>query len=239
MSEPSPLASILEPIALIAGTLYTGLSKIHWSWWWARLGSLFALPFRVLAVPLKILFGVLYVVFAPVIYVLAFLWSIVTGIVGVIVSLEVSLKCNLVLSCESKLLTAAQPLYTFVSSILLHLEVISSDQNSSALQPSSAFSQASSLPSPPPSSPPTSTYRTRRPLERNCPAADGTTSTNISRTAPIPNPHHRTHQTGSGSRRHLCGANQREDYYHRPFTRRMILRTRRYDQVVGLILFLC
>lgn len=92
MGDPTALSMIIEPLVLIASTIYTGLSKIHWSWWTSRLGSLLALPFHVLAVPLKILFGVLYVIFAPVVYVLAFLWSIVTGTVGVIVSLEVSLK---------------------------------------------------------------------------------------------------------------------------------------------------
>lgn len=91
MSEPTALSMVLEPLGIIARGIYTGLSKIHWSWWMSRLGSLLALPFHILAVPLKFLFGLAYVVFAPVVYVLTFIWSTVTGVVGFIVSLEVSL----------------------------------------------------------------------------------------------------------------------------------------------------
>lgn len=90
ISDANPLSMILDPLALIFSTLYAGLSKIHWSWWTSRLVSLLGLPFRVLAVPLKIVFGVLYVLFAPVIYVLAFMWDLVNGVAGFIVSLEVS-----------------------------------------------------------------------------------------------------------------------------------------------------
>lgn len=96
MSEPTALSAVLEPLALIARAIYSGLSKINWSWWTSRLASLLALPFRALAIPLKILFGVLYVVFAPVVYVLAFLWSVVAGVAGFIVSLEVSFSSSTV-----------------------------------------------------------------------------------------------------------------------------------------------
>jgi len=116
MSEPTALSMVLEPLGIIARGIYTGLSKIHWSWWMSRLGSLLALPFHILAVPLKFLFGLAYVVFAPVVYVLTFIWSTVTGVVGFIVSLEplytffgvaafIGLLTGLVLALSSTILT--------------------------------------------------------------------------------------------------------------------------------------
>ena len=93
MSDPTALSTILEPLALIARTIYTLLSKIHWSWWISRIASALALPFKALAIPLKILFGVLYVILAPIVYVLAFVWSFVSAVAAFVVSLEVSFLC--------------------------------------------------------------------------------------------------------------------------------------------------
>lgn len=92
MSDPDALTIILEPL----GSLLAALAGIHWSLWFSRLTSLLALAWRPLFLPLAILGRILFVVFAPVLYVGSFLVGVVGAVLGLIASLEVcsSMYCS-------------------------------------------------------------------------------------------------------------------------------------------------
>ena len=105
MSEPAALSAIIEPIGVALGAVFTGLASIHWSWWFSRFGSLLHslvnLPWKVLLVPLSILGQILFIIFAPVIYVLSYLATCAAAVLSLIAGLEVRIIRTVVKFIES------------------------------------------------------------------------------------------------------------------------------------------
>ena len=91
MAEPTTnsLNTILEPIALVVGTIFTGLGRIHWSWWLSQLLYLASLPVKLVLVPLSFLGRVLLVILAPVLAILSYAWAAVSVVGSFIAGLEV------------------------------------------------------------------------------------------------------------------------------------------------------
>lgn len=89
MSEPSGLATILEPTFRFLGAVAAGVVSINWSLWLSRLASLLVLPWRLLRPPLSFILRSTMVILSPVLYPLSFLLSIALSVLGIFAGLEV------------------------------------------------------------------------------------------------------------------------------------------------------
>ncbi|KAH6892076.1 hypothetical protein B0T10DRAFT_546899 [Thelonectria olida] len=88
MSDQSSSNGFIDVLVSIFSFFFSFLWSIQWSLRFSQLLSILYLPFRLILYPLRTIVNVLLVVFAPAIYVLAFILSLIRSIIDFLASLE-------------------------------------------------------------------------------------------------------------------------------------------------------
>ncbi|KAK0392251.1 hypothetical protein NLU13_1747 [Sarocladium strictum] len=115
MADPTAVSMILDPLILIFNTVRSVNWTLYLSWVFHVVVSL---PLRLVAVPLRFLAGVLFVVFSPALYVIAYIWGWVSAVLAFMASLEplytffgvaatVGIITGLTLALSSSIITAS------------------------------------------------------------------------------------------------------------------------------------
>lgn len=86
MADPTAISVILDPLALVFNTV----RSLNWSLYLSWAFTVVAFPFKILIIPLSFFANILFVALSPAFYIVAYAYSGVKVVLGLIASLEVS-----------------------------------------------------------------------------------------------------------------------------------------------------
>ena len=92
MSDPEPTVTLGSVLSVVFGSIAVvvrAIFNIQWSWYFSWLVHILALPWKIVLIPLSFIARVLLVVFAPALYIVAYVFSWVRAVFAFLALLEV------------------------------------------------------------------------------------------------------------------------------------------------------